>query len=412
MRPAGRSFGVTWWGRAWLDALENSGTDFGARLRAGRSAARRGQVQDLTVDPGHVAARVVDRTGEILRVDLAVRPLAPAEQEQVAEAIAAKAAHLAALLDGELLPAVVEDAREVDVELLPRPSDLRPDCECPDMAEPCRHAAAVCYVVADALDADPFLIFVLRGVSRDDLLDAVRKARTGGEPEGTGQGGSGTEPAAADLPGVDAAWAWEGSTLDDELPTLPDAARPRTSARGGPPLSIAAWTPDLPPRAGVDTDALDELALDAARRAWFMLVDGADSHLRLDRRADLARRATDDPAGRVALAAAAGVTPAQLRVWADAWNAGGQHAVTVVADHRSWSTDQDALSAGRDLLVEAGMTKRSIALSFDSLGLADGVWFVIGPDDRWYPLTGPERHAQLELLGPPSEDVRDLLALI
>ena len=73
---------------------------------------------------------------------------------------------------------------------------------------------------------------------------------------------------------------------------------------------------------------------------------------------------------------------------------------------------EGAFAQKHHLLVEAGMTKRSIALSFDSLGLADGVWFVIGPDDRWYPLTGPERHAQLELLGPPSEDVRDLLALI
>src|SRR5690606_28694927 len=120
----------------------------------------------------------------------------------------------AALLDGELDPGIVADAREVEVELLPRARDLRTACSCPDDVDPCKHAAAVCYLVADALDTDPFVLLLLRGRRRDEVLVGVRARRardrapdggTTGDDGGGGTSGDGSDPVGA---GVDPAEAW------------------------------------------------------------------------------------------------------------------------------------------------------------------------------------------------------------
>jgi uncharacterized Zn finger protein len=65
----------------------------------------------------------------------------------------------------------------VGLDLLPGPGEVQPRCSCPDWADPCKHAAAVCYLVADELDRDPFLLFLLRGKGRDELLAGVRQRR-------------------------------------------------------------------------------------------------------------------------------------------------------------------------------------------------------------------------------------------
>ena len=155
MTPTPR-FGRTWWGRAWVSSLEGSGETYQTRLPAGRSYARRGAVRDIELLPGHVSARVVGTHGELHQVDIAVKTLATSEWEQIADSIGSRASHLAALLDGEIHPDLITEMDRLEVHLLPRPSELRPDCSCEDWAEPCRHAAAVCYVAADALDRDPF----------------------------------------------------------------------------------------------------------------------------------------------------------------------------------------------------------------------------------------------------------------
>ena len=126
---------------------------------------------------------------------------------------------------------------------------------------------------------------------------------------------------------------------------------------------------------------VDDLAEEAVRRAWLMLVDGAPSGLSSGPRADLARRAAwAAPHDLPELADRAGVTVQRLRAWADAWRLGGDVAVTVVADDL-WSTDPTELEAARERLVEAGFSRRSVAVNYDSLRLAGNVWLVLGPTD-------------------------------
>ena len=73
------------------------------------------------------------------------------------------------------------------LSLFPKAGDLATTCSCPDHANPCKHVAAVHYVLAQAFDDDPFLLPTLRGRDQHALLAALRAARTGAgaapEPE-------------------------------------------------------------------------------------------------------------------------------------------------------------------------------------------------------------------------------------
>ena len=396
-------FGTTWWGAAWVSALENAAMPDPNRLSRGRTYARNGSVGELTIAAGHISARVIGSHRRYYRVDIAVRTLAPTEWEQVAEAIAAKAAHAAALLDGELDPGIVDDVAQVDVRLLPGAGDLRPDCSCPDWAEPCKHEAAVCYLVAAELDRDPFVLFLLRGMARDDLMAMVREQR----------GGRAIESVEPPTPkGVRAASAWGRQPLDAPLEPLPEIvtirdANHHRSSRHTP------WEAEIPRGHRVDTTSVDDLAIDAALRAQAMLTDGRPSGLRANSRADVARRAAGlDRGPAVAqLAERLGLEPTALRRWADAWTLGGDHGVAMVADPNAWSTDSAALEAGRDALVDLGYARRSIALNYDSLRMKANVWLALGFDGRWYRLQGRGKSQELQLAVPPSIDVCDLVEL-
>ena len=67
---------------------------------------------------------------------------------------------------------------EAGVALFPeRGSHLITSCTCPDWATPCKHAAAVCYLMAEAFDDDPFLLLAFRGREREALLAELRARR-------------------------------------------------------------------------------------------------------------------------------------------------------------------------------------------------------------------------------------------
>ena len=394
-------YGDTWWGRAWIDALERTASLDPSRLSRGRTYARNGSVGPLEITPGLVSTRVSGTHGRYYRTDVAVKRLAAVEWDQVVDAIAAKASHAAALLDGDLDPGIVADAAELDVRLLPGPGDLRPDCSCPDWAEPCKHAAAVCFLVATELDRDPFLLFLLRGMPRDELLSRVRDRRRG----------QGSEPEAESLPGVDAVVAWGGRRPGDPIGDPPDvvvAPRRHAAAPGYRP----PWEAKLPAELGVDTRRVDALADDAIWRAWLMISDGAPSGLASAHDADVARRAAalDGPRQRGALADTVGIPRERLDALAEAWTLGGDEGVDVLAEiDRVWSTDQTALAAGRDELVGLGWSKRSVALNYDSLGMRNGVLLVIAPSGRWFKLRMRGARQGLHLEAPPTADVCDLV---
>jgi uncharacterized Zn finger protein len=393
-------FGTTWWGKAWVDALERSAMLDPSRLQRGRSYARDGSVGRLTIAPGYVAATVRGSRGRIYHTDVAVKTLAESEWEQVADAIGARAGHAAALLDGELDPALIEDAASVDVQLLPGSGDLRPDCSCPDWAEPCKHAAALCYLVANELDHDPFQLFLLRGKGREELLALVRERRPGRHSIDE-----------RSEPGVDAAAAWSAMPLGEPLAPVPESVSMVVSRHRRSPTRFATFAGRLPSRIGLEPSALDDLAHDAAERAWAMLVDGAPSGLRSEESVDLARRVAVLVDGRelAHIAALAGIPAARLTAWAAAWRLAGDDGVRVVADPDWWIADQTRLEAARESLVESGYSKRQIGLGWDALRMRSGTWLVIGLDGRWYKLREQGSRHEMHLVAGPADDVVDLV---
>lgn len=184
--------GETWWSRRWLGLLESFG--MGPRLRRGRSYARQGQVVSLDVQPGLVRALVQGSRPKPYTITVRLKALRHREWELVARAMAARAVFAAKLLAGEMPRNIEEVFARARQRLFPRHErDLNADCSCPDWAVPCKHIAAVLYVLAERFDQDPFLMFKLRGRTREEIVAALRRKRSRIAP--LGAPGPAPEPA-------------------------------------------------------------------------------------------------------------------------------------------------------------------------------------------------------------------------
>ena len=381
--PGGPEFGRTWWGRAWLEALEQRARLDPDRLPRGRDYARSGAVGELTLAPGEVRARVQGRKTEPYEVRIRVRRFTDDEWDRVLAAISARLGHAAALLDGELPPEIADDAAAAGLDLLPGGGELGPRCSCPDDADPCKHSAAACYLITDALDADPFTLFLLRGRTRDQVLAGVRARRRGGAPAATD---TAEVPSAANQPvadeGVDARAAFGAPESAAPIPAVPLPPR-----RPGAPAALPV---DPPPwRSGLRED-LVELAADAASRAWEMAVGlSADAGLSLDPDADLARRAarTLGTPAFAALAARSGVGHRDLAREALAWRQGGPDGLeSLRAEWDPAEGDSDAarlLAAARAALC--AKTGAAQAVIESNRVTAGRLQLRLGRDLRWYP---------------------------
>jgi uncharacterized Zn finger protein len=180
--------GSTWWAQRWNDALLRLGYD--KRMARGRTYARTGRVHDLEIAPGEVRAQVTGTSPEPYRIHVRFAPLPDAVWTKAIVAMGSEAAFAAELLAGEVPQEIERAFIEADASLFPAEgAEIGIECSCPDWAVPCKHAAAVCYVIGDALDRDPFLLFELRGRTRTQVLGALRAARSGGRKKnGHGNG--------------------------------------------------------------------------------------------------------------------------------------------------------------------------------------------------------------------------------
>src|SRR3990172_5012890 len=142
--------GETWWSQRFTAVLE----DFheGPRLARGRAYARRGQVIDMDVEAGEVSARVQGSRARPYTVSIGVTVLDDADWARVVEAMASQAVFLARLLAGEMPREIGDAFAATGLSLFPATADdLRTDCSCPDWENPCKHIAAVYYLLAEAL---------------------------------------------------------------------------------------------------------------------------------------------------------------------------------------------------------------------------------------------------------------------
>jgi uncharacterized Zn finger protein len=170
------AIGETWWSRRWVKVLEALG--MGTRLTRGRSYARQGQVLSIDIETGLVKAKVQGSMEKPYEIKIRLHPLATKDWKQVTDAMAAQAIFAAKLLAGEMPPNIEEAFESAHVSLFPTTQeDLQTSCSCPDWANPCKHTAAVYYILAERFDEDPFLLFKLRGRTKEEIIKALREKR-------------------------------------------------------------------------------------------------------------------------------------------------------------------------------------------------------------------------------------------
>jgi uncharacterized Zn finger protein len=151
----------------------------GARFNRGKSYARKGQVISIDVKKGTVSAKVQGTRKRPYSVTIELPVLSDIEWETVTNVMASQALFAAKLLSGEM-PVTIEEAfDEAGVSLFPQSrEELDTECSCPDWANPCKHIAAVYFLLAEQFDEDPFLIFTLRGRTKEEIIAVLREKRT------------------------------------------------------------------------------------------------------------------------------------------------------------------------------------------------------------------------------------------
>ncbi|AWZ07682.1 MULTISPECIES: SWF or SNF family helicase [unclassified Streptomyces] len=347
--PTGRGFARTWWGHAWLRALEDSALD-GQQVKQGRRYARSGAVGAVSVRPGGLTAVVRDPDGTAHRTDVLVQEFTEAEWDRLLGLAAAESGHIAALLDREVPPELAQDAAAAGVELLPGIGDLDPRCDC-DEWDHCPHTAALCYQVARLLDEDPFVLLLLRGRAEADLV-AELEGRSTAKAEAEAEAGPGAPGNPADE-GVPAAEAYAEAGA---LPPLPPPARLPDAPGQAPTLDTEAQS--QPP--GLDVDAVEFLAQAAVTRAYRLLAEAlAPAHAERAPQpgptaAEDAVRLTaeaDDLRVRSRLAAATDRNRAEMDRAVLAWGFGGAQAVAVL--EQDWTPDRASLARARAALASA-----------------------------------------------------------
>ncbi|GLF98568.1 SWIM zinc finger family protein [Streptomyces yaizuensis] len=373
---------ATWWGHAWVAALESAALD-PARLARGRTYAGRGRVDGITVTPGRVTAYVQGSRARPYRTEIRLRALADDIWEEFLTAAAARPEHVAALLDKDLPRDLVHAA-----DLLPAAGDLIPDCSCPDDGFPCKHAAALCYQTARLLDEDPFVLFLLRGRGERDLLAELTHRHTAPGPAARPQVPQATVPAHTAL-------------ARRRLPVLPPPFPPPAHP-GRPPAYPQA--PGAP-----DPMALDLLAGESAVRAHALLTGGADPVAGLTVWQDAVRLAAAHPGSGLTastralyreLAAATGRTPTELARAVAAWRQGGRAALAVLEE--PWDPPAGPFDRARPALAASDvpdlpavrprrnrLTGAAHQLRFGR----DGLWYGYESDpgkEDWWPRGTPD----------------------
>src|SRR5262249_24433020 len=167
-------FGQSWWAKRWIAVLESF--NIGARLGRGRSYARSGQGLAIDVRKGKGSAKVQGSRPTPYGVTIEVKSLTEKQWQDLLHTLARKPLFVAKLLAGEM-PQDIEDVfREAKLSLFPeKRHDLKTDCSSPDWSNPCKHVAAVYYLLGEEFDRDPFLLFRLRGLGRDELLQRLSR---------------------------------------------------------------------------------------------------------------------------------------------------------------------------------------------------------------------------------------------
>lgn len=168
---ARQQFGKTWWGSEWLKSLTH--IDYANRIPRGSAYAKKGAVRSVEVKGNVIMAKVSGSRPTPYKVTIRVPSFKKEQIELLMQKLLEKPALISKLLNRELDTEVFNIAKSIGLNLFPqRWDDLDMHCSCPDWAVPCKHLAAVIYMMSREIDNDPFLVFSMHGVN---LLDELKR---------------------------------------------------------------------------------------------------------------------------------------------------------------------------------------------------------------------------------------------
>ena len=165
----GRKIASSFWGEAWCEHLE-SFSDFENRLPRGRTYVRNGSVCHMAVAKGEIEAKVSG--SELYNIKVSIKTLPGKKWTAIKGRCSGQIGSLLELLQGRLSDHVMEVVTDRKEGLFPLPGEMSFHCNCPDSARMCKHVAAVLYGIGARLDAKPELLFTLRGVNHEELIEA------------------------------------------------------------------------------------------------------------------------------------------------------------------------------------------------------------------------------------------------
>lgn len=167
-----KSYGNTWWGKEWLNSLRN--IDYSNRLPRGKTYANKGAAYDIDIIGNRISAKVSGSRRTPYKVSFSIPEFDAPTKAKIIGIITANPLHLSKLLNRELPHQLDEDCQRQGIRIFPRSwNDMKGGCSCPDWAVPCKHMAAVLYMIANEIDKNPFVVLQLRGFDLFKALEGV-----------------------------------------------------------------------------------------------------------------------------------------------------------------------------------------------------------------------------------------------
>jgi uncharacterized Zn finger protein len=255
----------SWWAHRWISLLER--IPVGDRLKQGREYAESGRVLSIRIDHGTVRSMVQGSRPRPYDVAIRFRAIGPEGWQRLIDVLAAQAIFVAKLLAGEMPPEIEDVFAEANLSLFPTEgADLDIACNCPDPLKPCKHIAAVFYLLGEEFDRDPFLIFQLRGMNPETLLHRLNAPTPGAAPQDEQEEGKGPRAEQTASLALDPAQYWQGRRVppdlfgDVHIPSVPGALLKRL----GP---FPFWHGSTP-----IAEALEQTYVDGAEKGLHLYV--------------------------------------------------------------------------------------------------------------------------------------------
>ncbi len=164
-------FGKTWWGEQFLNSLID--IDYSNRLPRGRTYARNGSVKEINIENNKVNAKVSGSRKLPYKIKISIPKFSSEQKNILIQSILFNPLLLARLLNRELPSELDIIAQQSKINIFPKSwEDFEMDCSCPDWAVPCKHLAAVIYIISSEIDKNPFIIFQLHDF---DIINELEK---------------------------------------------------------------------------------------------------------------------------------------------------------------------------------------------------------------------------------------------